>query len=279
MKRTTIQTNAVRAWRTIGPVTAFIKFLPLIACFILAISVKAAPTLSDFIEFGNQLSNDLSTVNGNVGVSAGGTFDLTTPSVVNGDVYTGTGATFNEMGLVTGATFNDQDLSAAQSLIFALSSALAATTPTQTISGDQTSEMDFNVTSGNTEVVNLNGGLNLDDQNITLTGGGSLFLNIQGSFSLTGSASILGNPANIFINYLGPGAATTESGTIDGTFLDPNAPATLFGTSVFGAVYGGGSLITLTDGTTINPVPEPGTVALAVMGGISMILLRRRNSI
>jgi hypothetical protein len=250
--------------------------MALITSCSLAMSVKAQPPLTGFVEFGNQLSNNLSTVNGNVGVSAGGTFDLTTPSTVNGNVYTGTGATFNEMGLVTGATFNDQDLSSQQSGIFSDSSSLAGIPPNQTITGNQTMALNFNVPAG-AQIVNLTGGLNLDNQNITLTGPGTLILNVQGSFSLTGSASILGNPANILINYLGLSPATTESGTIDGKFLDPNAPATLFGTTVVGGVYGGGSLITLTDGATIDVVPEPASIALAAMGGISMIILRHRR--
>lgn len=289
MKLPTAQKHTERVWRARGVVSALIRRLPLVACFSLAISTRATVPTSDlpnldslpnFAEFANQQVDDLATVNGDVGVSAGGMLDLTKPATINGNVDLNTTATLNQKGVITGATFNSQNLSTEESDFIAASAALAALTPDETLTADQTSALGFNVPAGQVEVVDLEGGLNLNYQNVTLTGGGDLVLNIDGSFSLDGSASIVGNPSNIYVNYEGTSPITTHvADTVDGLVFDPDGAANLDGTWN-GSIFGGSGTITLNSGTFINgvaPTPEPGPMVLILMGLGVLFLHRARR--
>ncbi len=181
---------------------------------------------------------------------------------------TDTNANFTRLTVVYGTLFSDPALVSNQGQVLSASSALAALTPDQTISADQTAGLSYAVNSGQVEVVDLNGGLNLNNQTITLAGAGSLVLNIEGSFSLDGSAGIFGNPNNIYINYEGGSTITTGIAcTIDGLVLDPSAPAILNGNLNRG-FYG-----MLVPGT-LAAVPEPGPVVLISASLASLLLAR-----
>jgi hypothetical protein len=180
-----------------------------------------------------------------------------------------TNASFMRLTVVNGVIFGNPALGSSQRRVLFASSALAALTPSQTINADQTTALSYDVRPGRVEVVDLNGGLNLDNQNITLAGRGILVLNIQGSFSLNGSAGIFGNANNIYINYEGNTTFTTGiASTIDGLVLDPSAPAILNGNLNRG-FYG-----MLVPGT-LAAVPEPGPMVLISMGIASFLLTRR----
>jgi hypothetical protein len=133
--------------------------------------------------------------------------------------------------------------------------------------------LSYDVNSGQVEVVDLNGGLNLNNQSITLAGGGFLILNIESSFSLDGSAGIFGNPDNIYINYEGGSTITTGmASTIDGLVLDPSATAILNGNLNRG-FYG-----VLDPGIPSAAVPEPGSMVLISASLGSLLLARRLNA-
>lgn len=267
--------------------SAFIRRLPLLACLSLAISTQATVPSSDlpnldssnnFVEFGNQQVDSLATINGNVGVSRGGMLDLTAPATINGDLYLDTPVTLNQMGVINGTTFNGQNLTTEQDTVISSSAALAALPADETISSNQTMGLSFDVPAGQVEVVDLNGGLNLNYQNITLTGGGALVLNIEGSFSLNGSASIVGDPANIYVNYLDGSPITADvASTIDGMLFDADVDANLDGT-VNGSINGGDGTITIDSGGTVNPVPEPKELMFSGLGAFLVHLARRRFS-
>ena len=257
----------------------------LVCWFSLAISAKATVPTSDlpdlgslagFTEFGNQQVDNLATINGNVGVSAGGMLDLMAPATINGNLSLASTATLNQMGVVNGAIHNNQDLATEQDTVISVSRALAALPADQTIAGIQTMGLSFDVPAGQVEVVDLNGGLNLNYQNITLTGGGALVLNIEGAFSLNGSASILGNPANIFINYLDGSPITADvASTVDGMLFDADEDANLAGLWT-GSVNGGDGTITIDSGGTLNEVPEPNDLVLAGFASFLCHFARRR---
>lgn len=279
------QPSTKRVWRPSGLVWAFIGRLPLFACFALAISAKATlpssdlPNLGPFgnlAELGNQLEDAQGTING-VGVFTPWELNFTNPATigVNGEFYMTGNAGSTGITVVNGTVFSGQAMSLEQGQLLSDSSALAALTPDQTTSANQATALDFDVPSGQVEVVDFNGGLNLNDQNITLTGGGALVLNIEGSFSLGASAGILGDPDNIYINYEGTSPITTGAGaTIDGLVFDPNASANLDGTWN-GGVYGGWNTITLDPGPGVTPVPEPGSMVLISIGLASLLLAPR----
>lgn len=275
MKLTTIHRNTMRV-------------LALVGGFSLATSAKATIPVSDLPDFdnlpnfgllGNNLSSDTASVNGNVGVSDGGSLTGPGPFTVNGDLYVGDGATTSVPGTVTGTTFTGQDLTTEQNTVFSASEGLSALTPDEVINSLETGPLTFDVPAGQVYVVNLNGGLNLSGGNgITVTGGGGLVLNIGTGFTMTSGASITGPAPNIFINYTGSSTADLSTALINGQLLIPSTTADLAAGTVNGGVFTGNSNVNLSLGQVINPVPvpEPGAMALAVMGGISMIILRRR---
>ena len=271
--------------RTSSLVCAFIRRLPLVACFSLAISARATVpsselpdlgSLLNFVEFGNQQADSLATINGNVGLSRGGMLDFTAPATINGNLYLNTPVTVNDVGVINGTALTGQNLVAEQDTVISASRALAALPADKTITENQTTALNFDVPAGEVYVVDLNGGLNLNYQNITLTGGGSLVLNIEGSFSLNGSAGILGNPANIYINYLDGSTITADvASTIDGMLFDADVDADLDGT-VNGSIDGGDGTITIDSGGTVNPVPEPKELMFSGLGAFLVHLARRR---
>jgi hypothetical protein len=242
MKSPDIQINPLRIWRTSG--------VTLIACFSLASSADATLPSSDFPNLGSlgsltELGHSL------VEIPA-----------------TDTNAAFSRLTVVNGTVFSDPALASDQSQVLAASAALASLIPDQTIDTIQTAPLAFIVSSGQVEVVDLNGGLNLNNQNVTLAGGGDLALNIKNSFSLEGSAGILGNPDNIFINYVGANTIATGIGdTIDGLVLDPFAPAVLNGNWNRG-FYGNLAV------DPPSPAPEPGSIVLVSTVLASLLLAR-----
>jgi hypothetical protein len=255
MKRPTIQTSTPRVCRAGGLTSSFIgpfiKSLPLFAFLSLAIAAKATLPSSDFPDLG----------------SLGALTELGHPLVEIPD--TAANSSYTRLTVVYGTVFSDPALVSSPSQVLLASSALAALTPDQTITANQTAALSYDVNSGQVEVVDLNGGLNLNNQNITLAGGGSLVLNIEGSFSLDGSAGIFGNPNNIYINFEGNSTLTTGvASTIDGLVLDPFAPAILTGNLNRG-FYG-----IFVPGTPAV-VPEPGPTVLISMGLMSLLLARR----
>src|SRR6516162_9776206 len=126
----------------------------LITAFSLSISAKATIPSSDlpsfdglpnFAQLGNQITEHNATVNGNVGVSSGGLLDLDNPGTINGNVFVSSGATFDQVGTVNGSVFTGQDLSTQQSTVFSASAGLDALHAVQSVSGDQTSSLSYNV--------------------------------------------------------------------------------------------------------------------------------------
>lgn len=248
----TNRTNTAPIGHARGPVSALIRRLPVLVCFSLAITTRATVSTSDL-----------------PGLGALGNFDEIGKQLVEMP-GPATNSTFSIMTVVDGTLFSDPNVSSEQSEVLALSSALAELIPDQTINGDQSTGLSFNVNPGQAEVVDLNGGLNLDNQDITLAGGGSLVLNIKDSFSLDGSVAILGNPFNIYINYEGSSTIQSDlTDAIDGLVFDPVAPAHLDG-SWNGGVYA------LLSGDPVNPAPEPRELILSGFAGLALHLARRR---
>lgn len=284
MKLNKNQTNRARFLRA----SDSLMCAAVIAGFFLAVSAKATvpdsslpsfDNLPNFAQLGNNLNENNGTIFGNVGVSDGGTISIGAPSTIEGNLFIATGATRSGPGAVTGTIFTNQNLSLEQSTVFTASLDLADLPPDQTVTGDQTTGLTIDVPAGQVYVLNLNGGLDLNNQNIVLTGGGNLVLNIGGTFSLTGSASILGPPANVFVNYIGANTVNTHIGdTIDGQVFIPNAPATLDGVWN-GGVFSGNLQVSLLSASTINavPVPEPGVALLMAAGFVPFMLLARRR--
>jgi hypothetical protein len=234
------------------------------------------------------------TINGNVGVSHLSTLSNMAPSTINGNVY------FQDTGSVSGpGTFNgsliQQSMTQAVADAFAANTGNAALTPTQTFSGDLTSAKTF-TGSGGLNVINISGGINLNNANLTLSGGKNdiFVVNVSGNLSLTGTASLLvsGTPiSNVLYNFTGGSASkhgsfdTHVGDLVQGTTLAPYYNMNLDGTWEGGLIGGPLNIGLLSNASvTQNPfspgVPEPTSLlAMTVTGGLFLGgYLRRRRA-
>jgi hypothetical protein len=253
-------------------------------------------TASDYGVLGLQgtaIQNSLVTVNGNEGVSQGGSLTNMAPSTITGNAYefvagqyTGPGKLLGSL-IINPALLTQNDIDAANA-----SAAAAALAPTQTLSGVSSST-----------VVNGNGGLNVIDVNgnitnsLTLNGSANDFfvVNVTGNIALGGSTS-LGlsggvTADHVLYNLIGSsGSVATHVGnTLNGTLLGLNYNFNLDGT-FNGEIIGGGNSISLLSGAVVNfipftpptpPVPEidPSSFAgaLTLLGGGVLLLTDRRR--
>jgi hypothetical protein len=277
-------------FKPVGLVLALVLF-----CAFNAKAVTSSVPLSDvslltpYAEFGNDLFESLVTINGRVGVSNGGTLTVMGPSVINGNVDVGIGATLTGPGRINGTITQGLDLSAPQSQVFSASTFFSGLPADQTFS-TLNSAQSFTAAPGTTRVVNVTNGLNLNNENISFSGGGDLVLNVGGPFNLVGSASILtSDPSHVFINYTGTSGVQTHVGDIiDGFLFIPNATGTsnLDGTFL-GGLYAGNGRVSLMSNATltgVTPVIPEGSTALllAVVGlfaGIAALVRRTRSGV
>ena len=253
-----------------------------------AVDLSQINLLTPYAEFGNNLDESLVTINGNVGVSNGGTLTVMAPVVINGNVDVGTGATLKPGGTIHGTITTGLNLAPQQAQVFTASSYFSglAAPPSQTFSTISSAES-FSAAAGTTTVVDVTGSVNLNNANISFTGPGDLVLNVGGGISLVGSASILtSDPSHVFINDTGTAGVNTHVGdTIDGLVFIPNGSATLDGT-FNGGLYGGTQTITLMSGATLTTetpvVPEGSTIwllaAVGLFTGCTLVRRTRRAS-
>jgi hypothetical protein len=167
-------------------------------------------------------------VNGNVGISQGGTITNGRGATITGSVYEYSNLQLNgyctpgncphqNFGTIDGTpavevspttlSTNDSDVASALSEI-------AALTPTETISGNVTSGTTI-TGDGGLNVIDLNGSVNLNNSNLTLTGTSSDYfvVEITGGLDLSGSAGLLlggGVTANhVIYDFTDTGSANT----------------------------------------------------------------------
>jgi hypothetical protein len=247
-----------------------------------------------------------STILGNVGLAienAGNPqLQLNNPAVINGDVnFAHATANFNNSGGVVNGSVNagvsdvellmDQINSLSQNL-GALPGATLGISGTQTIdasSGTLDNAYDvfvFNLTSlnfGNGDVLTIDGqGL---DKNVVINVDVANINNphFAGTIQLAGGLT----PNNVFINLTGGNYTSLTGGPTlataanhaeqDVTYLNPTGRIGVNSVAIEGHLFGGDSAdMTINSGGTVQIVPEPGTIALAVLGGLSTFVLRLR---
>ena len=114
--------------------------------------------LMHYAQFGNSEDESLVTVNGDVGVSAGGSLHVFSPSVINGDVYIDQNATFTDdkkdYSNIHGNRFYNQNLTAEQNQVLSSSAYLSSlpTDPGETFTNLKTA-MSFSNNIANTALV------------------------------------------------------------------------------------------------------------------------------
>ena len=237
--------------------------------------------------FGNDGFLNLATVNGNVGISANGSFQMSAPSFVNGRIDADAGVTLNIADLthVSGGISTGVNLAVQQALVFSASNILRNLSADYTL-GNVTTAQTFTAAAGGVTVIDMNslslGGSN----NITFSGGPNdiFVLNIAHGVALTGS-SIIGagvDPSHILLNFYDNsgnlGTVAHIGNVLNGTLFVPFDSATFH--SMNGAIWAGNGLITLMSGATLNGVPfvpEPSTISLIVVAGVIGAACRARR--
>ncbi|MCP5537165.1 MAG: PEP-CTERM sorting domain-containing protein [Akkermansiaceae bacterium] len=159
------------------------------------------------------------------------------------------------------------------------------------------------VTFGDTSL----GGIFLDGETLTISGPGTLIGTISdtrgirftngdnqhGIVNVTGGATVEFNGLNVRIYAKNPGSWTGMSGTLNieqgssfkaaGTYNSGTGKFTSYNTNevvpIDVAVYGAGTLVATTNGDFVTftvAVPEPSSAALLGLGGLALILRRRK---
>jgi hypothetical protein len=245
-------------------------------------------------------------ITGNEGIAAGGKIQDASPAIVNGNVveaatgaYSGAtaqihGSLIQNYGMLN-TNYNDA-MTAYQNAI--------AMSPTQTFVGgiNATNSAQTITGNGGTNVIYINGNLNLNGATLTLTGTASdVFIVV-----VSGNLSISGNNAGLLVSggvtssqvlYVfdgKSGSITTHNNkeNVFGTILAPNYSLNLQGTSFNGAIISGGKM--QFNGAVVNyspfnapaptapTVPEPATYLLSGLGIIALIgfarFYRHRNA-
>jgi hypothetical protein len=260
-----------------------------------AVPVGSLPDVSPLIPFavfGNDVNLHNVTVNGNVGVSANGTFALESPSTVNGNVYLASGVTTGGGGFpgnINGTLFNNQDLAAAQARVATASATLAALTPNLTLASISSGQI-FGAINGVADVyvVNVTGDINLGSgENISFVGdaGDFFVLNVAGDVDMGGNAAIgsLPQASHIFFNLTMAGSLGNVAhvdNIINATTIIPNATYAEFH-SINGAIWGANGEIKLMSGSKVQgvplDVPDAGST-LTLMGlGLGLLAAAKRK--
>jgi hypothetical protein len=267
------------------------------AAAILLASVNANATLVDILGTLGQAANytvfsltgtdqNLSnvTINGDSAVGPNGQVEVMAPSTINGTLYVDPTATVSGPGNVTGGT-QIANLQQAVTDAINASNSFAGMAATQMFSS--LSAATTITGNGGNNIIDITGGINLNNANITLSGSANdrFILNITGSMSLTGTASVVLTggltTSDVVLNFTGSGTSinTHVGDVINGIVLAPQTSMTLDG--IFnGKLIGGGSILKLMSGATVNGitvVPEvtPSWVIFGFLGLVVAFSARR----
>ncbi len=224
------------------------------------ISLGTAASYSVLGLANTQINNAQVTITGNEGISAGGKLTNGAPSVITGNVYQSAAGQYTGTGTLSGSvitnasllTQNDTDAQNAATVAAGLTATqtFAAINAATTITGN-----------GGLNVINITGGINLNNAALTLSGTASdvFIVNVTGNsptFAGTGGLLLAGGvtPNHVLYDFettAGPAAGTFTSAageTFDGTLLGTNFTFNLDG-ALIGGLISGGKTVTLQSAT------------------------------
>jgi Ice-binding-like len=217
---------------------------------------------------------------GDVGIAAGQLNQ--TLSAIDGNVYLGSGATYNLgfLSSVTGSILYNQNLTQSVSAANAASAAASALNVGSPSSISLTNGSMI-LTPGVYDLSNLS----LTNSVLTLSGSGDYTFNDSGVMQLSGSQISLANgatAANVLFNVTG-NQVSEASSIVEGTILAPNASVLISSSYVVGEVIGGGN-ITLAPGAVVGsthgapgPIVGTGLPGFALLGGGFLLIWRLRR--
>jgi hypothetical protein len=238
--------------------------------------------------------NGPGTINGDVALTSGSTYNVASPAIINGTFFHESGVTGSNSGVpISGGI---AAVSLAQAITDAQNAAASAAVQlfTGTVPGNVITDGTIFSGGPGQNVLDVTS-LTLNNGNFTINGPASatFIINVSGNITVNGGAnsSILLSggvtPDHVLYNVTGTGHNVnfTGAGTLNGTFLDLNGSFSVHDKTLNGALIGGQGLsIADTSGFTINhpftAVPEPAGFLLlggpVVVAGLVCVLRLRK---
>jgi len=222
---------------------------------------------------------------GDVGVGPKGSASVMAPSTVDGTIYKDPTAKVSGPGGITGGIIT-QNMQQAVADALNAAATFNAMTPTVMLSSILTGTTLTG--NGGTNVIKLNGDINLGGaNNLTLSGSANdkFIFNIKGTLLMDGSSQVLLTggvlPQNILFNFIGTGKSlmTHVGNAVQGIILAPSRDITFHG--LFGEVIGGGKNLTLMSGATVTgfsmesgrPPGVPDSSSTLMLGCLAFVAL------
>ncbi len=271
-----------RVWTAAAILFAFSMFVTPSARATDVFSTLSGAGPSDFalLGLGNTFLNFSNVaIIGNVGVSSGGTLNNMAPSSISGNVYLDPAATYAGPGTVSGS-FITQAMGSFDTSALNAAAQAAALAPSLTYSTiNKATSISGN---GGTTVIDITGGINLNNADLTLIGGANdhFIVNIAGNLNLTGTAAlnVVGTPlSQVIYNFTSTGCTlnTHVGDTINGITLATDCGNSNLDGSFSGEIVYGTNTptekLTLLSGAELTDninatVPEPSSFWLAASG-------------
>lgn len=266
------------AWRlaAIASVAFSVAFLVVPGASAGTITLGTAANYAVFGSAGTEtITNSLVTINGNEGISAGGSIANNAPSIINGNVYESSSGQYSGPGKLNGSLITNSSLLTTNNtdLTNALTAMGGLTTNAGTLSGISSATTIGAV--GTQTVVDVSGNINLNNANLTINGasGDQFIIRVNGGMNMMGTASVLltgGVTANdVFFDFTGSSGDTisTKVGdTLNGVYIAENESMTLDG-SWNGEIIGdeGITLMSAATVTAATAMPEGASSAVTLL--------------
>lgn len=257
--------------------------------------VPSLGSAGDFAVLGGKdgkidITKDGTRVNGNVGIGSKGDLDVKYDATINGSIFADPSAALklDKDSTVTGSV-SRTSVNAANSAARSASQAMANLQANAVLASISNSTGTLNLSQPLT-VFDVKGDFELKKDGIlTLSGvaGSQVVMNIYGDMKMSydSQVKLVGGLTadSVFYNFIGyKSKVDLDDSTLNGTILAMDKDVTLKSSILNGNIYSGeDSKVYIKYGSVVNgvnPVPEPGTMAVLGLGAAAAAYRRRRKS-